>query len=66
MVIQSNMSPKAVVDVWGKTAEVFNKYQIPLTEHTLEVLVDKEQLVMLLQELNDAIGSSSLTCIEGG
>ena len=66
MVIQSNMSSKAIVDVWGETADVFNKYQIPLTETTLEVVVEKEQLDSLLQELNYAVGSSALTCIEGG
>jgi len=66
MVIQSNMSPKEIIDVWGETAEVFNKYPIPTTEETLEAMIDKEQLISLLQELNSVIGSSTLTCVEGG
>jgi hypothetical protein len=66
MVIQSIMSPKGIVDVWEETAEVFNKYQILLTEKPLEAIVEDEQLVSLLEELNYAVGSSTLTCVEGG
>lgn len=66
MVIQSNMSPKAIVGVWRETVEVFNKYQIPFIEKTLESLLEEEQLVSLLEELNATVGSSTLTCVEGG
>ena len=66
MVIQGNMSPKAIVEVWEITENVFNKYNIPLTRNTLETLVNEEQLNSLLQELNAAVGSSTATCIEGG
>ena len=31
MVIQSNMSPKAIVDVWEVTADIFKENQLPLT-----------------------------------
>ncbi|MGV2939253.1 hypothetical protein AB5I83_06655 [Mesobacillus sp. LC4] len=66
MVIQSIMSPKGIVDVWEETTEVFNKYQIPLTEKPLEAIFEDEQLVTLLEELNYAVGSSTLTCVKGG
>ncbi|GAE31991.1 MULTISPECIES: hypothetical protein [Halalkalibacter] len=66
MVIQSNMSPEAIVDVWGETKEVFKKYNVPLTKQTLKTLVGSERLYSLLQELNSVIGSSTATCIEGG
>ncbi|WP_419956567.1 hypothetical protein ACN6MT_29370 (plasmid) [Neobacillus niacini] len=66
MVIQSNMSPAAIVEVWEAAADVFKKHKIPLTKKTLETLVEEEQLNSLLQELNAAVGSSTATCIEGG
>lgn len=66
MVIQSNMSPIAIVDVWEVTADIFKENEIPLTKQTLETLVEAEQLTSLLQELNSAVGSSTATCIEGG
>ncbi|WP_417897721.1 hypothetical protein ABN702_15695 [Bacillus haimaensis] len=66
MVIQSNMSPEAIVEVWDVTAAVFQKYKIPHSKEPLKTLVKKEQLNSLLQELNSAVRSSSTTCIEGG
>lgn len=66
MVIQSNMTPKAIIDVWEETTEVFKKYKIPLTSVSLETLVDSDLLPSLLQALNTAVGSSNQTCIEGG
>jgi hypothetical protein len=66
MVIQSNMSPKVIAEVWGVTEDIFKKYHIPLSKQTLETLVEKVQLITLLQELNSAVGSSTATCIEGG
>lgn len=65
MVIQSNMSPQAIIYVWKETAEVFNKYQIPITKQTLESIVEKEQIGSLLSDLNATVRSSTLTCIEG-
>ncbi|WP_328591994.1 hypothetical protein [Bacillus salipaludis] len=32
MVIQSNMTSKAITDVWEETVEVFQKYNVPITE----------------------------------
>ncbi|MBT2643450.1 hypothetical protein J7I80_14505 [Bacillus sp. ISL-41] len=66
MVIQANMSPRAIVDVWENTAVVFTKYNIPLVNQSLETLVNNDLLVLLLQELNSIVGSSTATCIEGG
>lgn len=66
MVIQSNMSPKAIVKVWGSTADVFKKYDIPLTDQPLEKMIEAEKIFILLKKLNDLIGSSKSTCIKGG
>ncbi|SFB19630.1 MULTISPECIES: hypothetical protein [unclassified Bacillus (in: firmicutes)] len=66
MVIQSNMSPKSIVNVWGDTADVFKKYKVPLTKQSIETVVQNELLSSLLQELNSVVGSSTATCIEGG
>ncbi|WP_066389247.1 hypothetical protein [Neobacillus mesonae] len=66
MVIQSNMAPEAIVDVWGDTADIFKKYNVPITKQSLETLVESELLPLLLQELNFVVGSSTATCIEGG
>lgn len=66
MVIQSNMSPQAIVDVWRETIDVFKKYDVPLTKQSLETVVEGELLPSLLQALNSVIGSSTATCIEGG
>jgi hypothetical protein len=66
MVIQSNMSPGAIVDVWEDTADVFKKYNLPITKQSLETLVESDILKSLLQELNSIVGSSNATCIEGG
>jgi hypothetical protein len=66
MVIQSNMSPKAIVGVWGVTATIFKKYNISLSNQTLETLLENQKLLLLLQELNTTVGSSTVTCIDGG
>ncbi|WML26827.1 hypothetical protein [Neobacillus sp. OS1-33] len=60
------MSPKAIVEFWGVTEDIFIKHNILLTRQTLESLVDEEQLSLPLQELNAAVGSSNATCIKGG
>jgi hypothetical protein len=66
MIIQSNMSPEAIVDVWTETETVFIKHKIPLSKQSLETLVESEHLPSLLEELNSVVGSSTATCIEGG
>lgn len=66
MVIQSNMSPKAIAEVWELTATIFKKYNIPLSENALETFIDADILTNLLYDLNNVVGSSATTCIEGG
>ena len=66
MVIQPNMSPKAIVEVWENTLTIFQKHNIPLTEKSLETFIEVDTLTVLLIELNDIVGSSTATCIEGG
>nr|WP_304220252.1 hypothetical protein [Fredinandcohnia onubensis] len=66
MVIQSNMSSIAIVEVWENTMDIFKKYNLPISENTLETMVHKSVIPTLLSELNTVVGSSSSTCIEGG
>lgn len=66
MVIQSNMSSKAIVEAWENTAPIFVKFNVPLTYKTLESAIESEILPSLLVELNAAVGSSTETCVEGG
>lgn len=66
MVIQSNMSPKAIVEVWENTAPILMKFNVPLIDKTLESIIESGLLPNLLIELNNTVGSSATTCIEGG
>lgn len=66
MVIQSNMSSKAITEVWEDTVVIFQKYKVPITEKALAELVSDNLLKALLEELNNTIGSSHSTCIAGG
>ncbi|MDX8362753.1 MULTISPECIES: hypothetical protein [Bacillaceae] len=66
MVIQSNMSPQGIVDIWKETEVVFDKYNVPITAQPLDILVKNGLLHSLLKELNSVVGSSTATCIEGG
>lgn len=66
MVIQSNMTPKAITEVWEDTIEVFQKLNVPITDKILQELVTENTLQVLLTELNKVVGSSNATCIKGG
>lgn len=66
MVIQSNMSPKAIVEVWEITAPILAEFNVLLTEKSLESIVESEILPILLNKLNAAVGSSTATCVECG
>ncbi|TFB19523.1 hypothetical protein E3U55_10180 [Filobacillus milosensis] len=66
MVIQPNMSPRAIVKVWEETRFIFDAYQVPLTEQPLEQLLSDTELEPLLKRLNNHVNSSSMTCTEGG
>lgn len=59
MVIHSEMSSKAIIEIWGITHEVFKNYSVPISGSPLKELVHEEKLPQLLKELNHAIGSSS-------
>ncbi|MDF2791658.1 MAG: hypothetical protein K0S80_4760 [Neobacillus sp.] len=62
MVIQSNMSPKAIVEVWEDTEPVLKKYNVPLlTERALETTIDAAILPKLLNELNFVVGNEGWT-----
>ena len=52
MVIQANMSPKAIVEIWGETEEIFHIYNIQLINSSLETVVEASELDSLLTELN--------------
>jgi hypothetical protein len=66
MVIQSNMSPESIVEIWEDTSVIFEKYEVPISHFKLYSLVDDHKLEKLLHDLNEVVGSSSDTCIEGG
>jgi uncharacterized protein YqgV (UPF0045/DUF77 family) len=66
MVIQPNMSPKAIIEVWSNVSEILQKYNVPISGKPLESIVELPDLDSLLKELNNIVGSSSVTCIEGG
>jgi hypothetical protein len=66
MVIQSNMTSRAIVEVWSNTIEIFEKYKVPITPKALNSLVKGEELISLISELNQKVGSSNTTCIDGG
>ncbi len=61
MVIQANMSPKAIVEIWGETEQVFRKNNVQLINSSLETVVEGSELDSLLAELNEVVGSSTAT-----
>jgi hypothetical protein len=66
MVIQANMTSKAITELWEDTVLVFQKYNVPITNKALQLLVFDNTLHLLLTELNNVVGSSTQTCIKGG
>jgi hypothetical protein len=66
MVIQENMPVSGIVMSWSETESIFKKYGISNTNKTLKELLSGEVLQNLLNDLNKAIGSSEMTCIQGG
>jgi hypothetical protein len=65
MVIHSNMSSKAVIEIWGNTLDVFKNYSVPISGNPLNSLVQEEALPQLLKELNQTIGSTFTAPTEG-
>lgn len=67
MVVQPNMPVVDIINVWPETKHIVQRYDIPVSStRTLEELLTGNRLTQLLKELNEAIGSSELTCIDGG
>jgi hypothetical protein len=66
MVIQPNMTSKAIVEVWKITKQIFENHNIDLSENSLETVIQGADLTSILRELNNVIGSSNSTCIKGG
>lgn len=65
MVIHSNMSSKAIIEIWGNTLDVFKHYSVPISGNPLNQLVHEESLPQLLKDLNQAIGSPVSASLEG-
>jgi hypothetical protein len=67
MVIQPNMKVKDVINVWGvKVEEAFIKYRVSNNDQFISKSVETHSLQRLLDDLNEAIGSTNTTCIAGG
>jgi hypothetical protein len=66
MVIQPNMSAKAIVEVWEETKEVFEGFNIPIIDKQLQKIVSGDVLFSLLEVLNSKVKSSTTTCMDGG
>jgi hypothetical protein len=67
VVITMEMPVSGIANSWDETKEVFKKYDIPVGSNKAlkEHLQDKE-LDLLISDLNKTIGSSEVTCTEGG
>ncbi|MFB4165320.1 hypothetical protein ACE1TI_16295 [Alteribacillus sp. JSM 102045] len=67
MIIQENMHISEIVKVWPETIKIFEDYHIPVdSNRKLEDLVDRVKVRDVLSDLNQLLGSSQATCIEGG
>jgi hypothetical protein len=67
MVITKEMPISGIVSSWEQSKEVFEKYRIPVDSNkALEDYLDSSQLESIISDLNKVIGSSDVTCIEGG
>lgn len=67
MVIQAYMKVSDIVNSWEETKQVFIRYNISLqNQSSLKELLSESSLQHLLTDLNQAVGSSEVTCIPGG
>lgn len=67
MVIQPNMRVTDIVSTWEETKTVFHRYGISVDcTQTLSEVVPFDVLEILLKDLNTAVNSSEVTCVEGG
>jgi len=60
------MSSKSIIEIWENTVDVFKKHNITISEIPLEKVVEGNILDSLIMELNNIVGSSSATCVDGG
>jgi len=61
------MPVSGIVNSWDETKEVFKKYDIPINSNkALKEHLKGEELDLLITDINKTIGSSEVTCIEGG
>ncbi|QOY38171.1 hypothetical protein AWH56_011900 [Anaerobacillus isosaccharinicus] len=67
MVITAEMPVSGIANSWEETKEAFNKYDIPVgSNKALKEHLQGKDLDLLISDLNKTIGSSGVTCIEGG
>ncbi|GAB7388458.1 hypothetical protein BSNK01_22950 [Bacillaceae bacterium] len=67
MVITKDMPVSGIVSSWDVTKEVFQKYGIPIDSNkAIKNHLHGSQLDSIISDLNRVIGSSEITCIEGG
>lgn len=67
MIITKDMPVSGIISSWKETEEVFKKYSIPFDSNkALKQHSQSGELNSLIADLNEAIDSSELTCIEGG
>lgn len=67
VVITIEMPVSGIAHSWDETKEVFKKYDIPIsTTKALKEHLQDEELNRLISDLNKTIGSTDVTCIEGG
>lgn len=67
MVITKEMPISGIANSWAATKDVFKKFDIPVSSNkALKEHLQDEDLDLLISYLNNTIGSSEVTCIEGG
>jgi hypothetical protein len=67
VVVTEDMPISGIVDSWNETKEVFKIHQIPEDSNkALKEFLSGDQLQQVISQLNEVIGSSESTCIEGG
>lgn len=67
MVIQPNMKVQDITITWPETKKVFEQYGLNVMEtRQIQNLVPESVIHLLTRDLNAVVGSSELTCVEGG
>jgi hypothetical protein len=62
-----DMPVSGIAKSWDVTKEVFIKYNIPVSSNrSLKEHLQEGELELLISDLNKTIGSTVVTCIEGG